>query len=73
MPTVAMTGDLEQYVDSLRCYLSENPEVDKSATNAPKDGKAGGSHEGNRATSPKAVKTNYQPVKMAGVVSTQKH
>lgn len=82
MPTVAMTSDLEQYIDSLRSYLSENPDVDKSVNNPQNDcnsgktpPKAGAAHCGTRLASPKVVETNvhFQPMKMAPVVSTQKN
>jgi hypothetical protein len=82
MPTVAMTSELEQYVDSLRSYLRENPEVDKSINRPQKDRspgrtppKAGVAHDEARLASPKVVETNvnYQPMKVAPVVSTQKN
>lgn len=78
MPTVAMTSEIEQYIDSLRSYLSENPDVDKSINSPQNDhssgrmpSKAGAAHD----PSPKVVETNarYQPMKMAPVVSTQKN
>ncbi|CRG88858.1 hypothetical protein PISL3812_05893 [Talaromyces islandicus] len=81
MPTVAMTSELEEYIDSLRSYLNKNPDVGKSMNSPQNDRnpvrmppKAGAAHDA-QLPSPDIVENNvhYRRMKMAPVVSTQKN
>lgn len=76
MPTVAMTSEVKQYMDSLRSYLTKNPDTDKSVNMAQNDRKPGGgtpfkarTAHGVGPKSPRIVESR----KMASVVSTQKN